>query len=58
MVRNVRRSIHRAVSLTDDLPSLPAEAVSSSSRWDMQLTSVTSEVVEDYEAKADARDWS
>jgi PAS domain S-box-containing protein len=56
MVRNVRRSIHRAVSLTDDLLELArAEAGQLElERGPVQLTSVTLDVVEEYRARADA----
>ena len=55
MVRNVRRSIHRAVSLTDDLLELArAEAGQLEIELgQLRLTDVTREVVEDYRAKAD-----
>jgi signal transduction histidine kinase len=56
MVRNVRRSIQRAVSLTDDLLELArAEAGQLElAQEETQLTRVTLEVVEEYRAKADA----
>jgi PAS domain S-box-containing protein len=56
MVGRARRSILRAVSLTDDLLELArAEAGQLElEHGPLQLTSVTLEVVEDYRAKADA----
>jgi signal transduction histidine kinase len=56
MVRKVRRSINRAVSLTDDLLDLArAEAGQVELALEQtQLTRVTLEVVDEYRAKADA----